>query len=232
MGINRVSLGVQSLNDDCLTFLGRNHTSDVSRRTLARLGDAGFDNVSVDVMFALPEFPDVTLHDTVNELLDFRPQHVSAYSLSITEPGTPFKRRRVAKASVAQDAGQFEWLRDRLGMAGFGHYEVSNYAQSGRESRHNTAYWMGWPFIGLGPGAHSFFNGGRYHHARNLAAYIANPVPRVFRQKRFPTSSPQALWEDYVMMRLRLLEGVSFQEVALRFGADQASVFRESAVCT
>ncbi|MDA1352914.1 MAG: radical SAM family heme chaperone HemW [bacterium] len=224
-GINRVSLGVQSLDDSCLTFLGRNHTADVSRRTLGRLRDVGFDNVSVDVMFALPGFDDDVLVRTIKELRTFEPQHVSAYSLSI-EPGTPFKRNRVKKASVHQDAEQFDVLRDELEAGGFIHYEVSNYALPGFESRHNTYYWMGASFIGMGPGAHSYFNGGRYHHARDLAKYVENPVPRAFRQKTFPVLNAEDEWVDYVMLRLRLVSGVTYGEVLERFGVATCTAFK------
>lgn len=226
VGINRVSVGVQSLNDECLHFLGRNHTADVSRRTLGRLREVGFDNVSVDVMFALPGFSDDVLQDTVSELLTFSPQHVSAYSLSI-EPGTPFKRHKVKKASVRQDAAQFNTLRDMLEQNGFDHYEVSNYALPGYRSEHNTFYWMGKPFIGLGPGAHSYFNNGRYHHARDLDNYVDQPVPRVFRQKTFPVLRQDDEWADYLMLRLRLLDGVGFDEVAARFGDVRLTAFKD-----
>ncbi len=224
-GINRVSLGVQSFDEEVLRFLGRNHTADVTRRTIDRVRECGFDSMSLDLMFALPGFHRDVLECSINEVLSYQPEHVSAYSLSI-EPGTPFKRQSIKKAAVKEDRAQFELVRDTLGAAGLRHYEVSNFAIPGYESAHNTQYWMGLPFIGLGPGAHSYFNGGRYHHARDLSAYIDSPVPRVFRQKQFPSLSKTDEWQDFVMMRLRLLKGLGFSEIEARFGAEQLTDFR------
>ncbi|MGH7612371.1 MAG: radical SAM family heme chaperone HemW [Candidatus Dormibacteria bacterium] len=159
LGVNRVSLGVQSLDDPTLRWLGRNHTAQQAERALADLRSAGFDNLSCDLLYAVPVQATQRFVQGLERLLEHRPEHLSCYELTVEE-GTPLHRwvaRRKVRAPSERDfLEQHRLARTRLLAAGFEHYEVSNYARPGRRSRHNLAYWGGRGYLGAGAGAHGF----------------------------------------------------------------------------
>lgn len=158
-GINRLSFGVQSLNDRNLKRLGRIHTAADARHAVFLAQKAGFDNISCDLIFALPgQHPRAAVTD-LEDLLQLSPQHISCYGLGI-EPGTPFANQLesgdLQPASDETYAESFLLLHERLAGAGFTHYEISNYARKGRRCLHNLYTWRRFPYLGIGPGAHSF----------------------------------------------------------------------------
>jgi oxygen-independent coproporphyrinogen-3 oxidase len=157
-GVDRLSLGVQSLSDRFLATLGRRHDAAQARAAVTRARRAGFDNVSCDLMFALPEQTLDEARADVAALVDLGPDHVSAYALTV-EPATPFgvlrRAGRLAVPDADRVAEMFEAVRDALEEAGFEHYEVSNWARPGRRAVHNTRYWTGGDYLGLGSSAHS-----------------------------------------------------------------------------
>ena len=159
LGVNRISMGVQSLDDGMLGWMRRRHDAAGARQAFRLLREAGMENVSVDVIFGVAQMSDEMLAGTLEELLDWGPEHISAYQLSI-EPdsalGQMHARGQYTPASDEQCRRQYDLLCERLGAAGFHHYEISNWARLGREALHNSAYWCRAAYVGLGPGAHSF----------------------------------------------------------------------------
>lgn len=158
-GVNRLSLGAQSFDDAALTWMHRTHDASKIGGAVRSARSAGIDNLSLDLIFALPsEIPRSWTQD-LDETLALSPQHVSLYGLTV-EPATPLQRwvsaGRVSSASEDRYADEFLEAHHRMTRAGFAHYEVSNFAKPGRQSRHNSAYWSGAPYIGIGPAAHSF----------------------------------------------------------------------------
>ena len=159
LGVNRVSMGVQSLDDGILHWMNRRHDAAHARQAFRILRGAGVDNVSVDLIFGLSQLSLQTLEATVSEVLEWRPEHISAYQLSIEEGsalGEMVRQGRYVEAPQEQCAAQYALLCERLRAAGYVHYEISNWALPGREAVHNSAYWARHPYVGLGPGAHSF----------------------------------------------------------------------------
>ena len=164
LGVNRVSMGVQSLDDRMLRWMNRRHDADGARKAFSLLREAGFDNLSVDVIFGINpsviggESFDGILRKTLEEVIGWGPEHISAYQLSVEEGsalGKMASEGRYAEASDLLCASQYETICELLRNAGYRHYEISNWALPGREAVHNSAYWTRAPYVGLGPGAHS-----------------------------------------------------------------------------
>lgn len=172
-GVTRVSLGVQSFDEGVLRTLGRDHGAADAERGCELLRQAGFADVNVDLMFAVPGQTLVSWADTLDRALSLRPSHVSAYNLTYEED-TDFLRKLEAGAwsqDADRDAGYFVLAHEKLTGAGFAHYEVSNYAQPGFRSVHNQAYWRGEDYLGLGPSAVSTIQGMRFTNWRDTAEY-------------------------------------------------------------
>jgi Coproporphyrinogen III oxidase and related Fe-S oxidoreductases len=158
LGVNRISMGVQSFDDDVLRWMNRRHNAAGAREAFRLLRSAGFDNVSIDLIFGLSQLSDELWERTVGEALALRPEHISAYQLSV-EPDSVLAELvasgRYAEASDERCRRQYDTLCRLLAAAGYVHYEVSNWALPGREAVHNSAYWRRVPYVGLGPSAHS-----------------------------------------------------------------------------
>lgn len=173
-GINRVSLGVQSHDPGVLAWMHRTHTADQVQGAMAMLREAGFDNISLDLIFALPYELHRDWSLDLELTLALRPDHLSLYGLTV-EPATPLGRWSARGETIlATDdryAAEYLLARERLLDAGFEHYEVSNAGLPGRRAVHNSAYWSGVDFLGLGPGAHGFLGGSRRWHIRDWAAW-------------------------------------------------------------
>ena len=172
LGINRVSLGVQSLEPRLLQLLGREHSPADVEQSVRLLQDAGMPHINIDLMFALPGQTPAEWEHSLREAVRLGVDHVSAYSLTLEE-GTPFHSQYAGSGDDERDAALFEMAEDILTAAGFRHYEISNYARPGAESLHNMACWLGKDYFGLGPGACGTADGLRYENAGDTAAYIA-----------------------------------------------------------
>lgn len=170
-GANRLSIGLQSANADELSILGRIHSLDDYFDTVKCARAAGFENISTDIMFSLPSQNIDLLENTLKTVIDTHPAHISAYSLKI-EPGTPFYkiRERLTIPDEDTDADMYAYICSQLCEAGYHHYEISNFAKEGFESRHNLRYWLCDEYLGLGPGAHSYIDSVRYSYKRDVAA--------------------------------------------------------------
>ena len=172
-GVTRISLGVQSLDDAVLTRLDRRHSAAQARRAFAAAREGGFDNISVDLIYGLPGLDLETWTRTVREVLDWAPDHLSAYALTLD--GGSLWRADAVPGLPPEDAvaAQYRRLTERARAAGFEHYEVSNYARPGRRSAHNQIYWRAEEYLGLGPGACGFLGAVRYSNDRSLERYCA-----------------------------------------------------------
>lgn len=202
MGFNRISLGVQSLDDEELHFLGRLHSAQRAKEALSEIFAAGFQNVSVDVMFGIPGQTKKSFGKTLDTLLSYPITHLSAYGLQ-WEEGTPLGSHPQPMEEEAEEA-LWQMLCQKAKKAGLEHYEISNFAKSGCSSKHNMAYWRRTDYLGLGPSAHSFLKGVRYSAPEDTAAFIANPDPL---QNPLPINEQEA-YEEAVMLGLRTKEGI------------------------
>ena len=171
LGVNRVSMGVQSLDDGILRWMNRRHDAARARQAFGILREAGVRNISIDLIFGISQLSEAIFAETLREVLAWRPEHVSAYQLSI-EDGSALaqlvRQGHYSEAPQEQCAAQYRQLCDALRAAGYVHYEISNWALPGREAVHNSAYWSRHPYVGLGPGAHSFDGTVRSWNAESL----------------------------------------------------------------
>lgn len=174
-GVNRVSLGAQTFSDAALTWMHRTHDANQIRAAVSVLRSGGIGNVSLDLIFALPEEISRSWADDLDAAIDLSPDHISLYGLTV-EPGTPLQRwtetRRVSAITESRYADEFLVAHERATAAGFAHYEVSNFAKPGRESRHNSAYWNGASYTGIGPSAHSFDGSKRSWNVKPYAQWL------------------------------------------------------------
>lgn len=158
LGVNRVSMGVQSFDDGILKWMNRRHTSAGAFNAFKLLRKAGFGNISIDLIFGLSQLGEKKWIETIRKALDLCPEHISAYQLSIEEGSAlagMVRDGRYTEAPEEQCRSQYDILCRELGKAGYNHYEISNFARPGFEAVHNSAYWKRLPYVGLGPGAHS-----------------------------------------------------------------------------
>jgi len=210
-GADRLSLGIQSLEPGVLKTLGRTHDAATSLDAVDRARAAGFDRLSVDLMVAVPGETEVGLLAGLDALLSRGVGHVSAYSLQVEE-GTPFaaKAARGALAVPGDDvaADRYALLDGRLGRAGLVHYEVSNYARRGEESRHNEGYWIRRPYLGLGPGAHSFDGFRRWANEHDTRRYMARIESAGDAREGETTVEPRDAAEEEIFLALRRTRGI------------------------
>ena len=181
LGVNRISMGVQSFDDSVLKFMNRRHDSATARKAYGILEDAGVRNISIDLIFGLPQLSPAQWAETLDKALNISsrgvvPQHISSYQLSV-EPGSMLARlvEKGAWSEVSEELCQEQYaaLCAALSSAGYHHYEISNFAQPDFEARHNSAYWRHVPYVGLGPGAHSYNSSTRQWNLSDLQAYLA-----------------------------------------------------------
>lgn len=220
LGVNRVSMGVQSFQDAVLRLVGRRHTARQAIDAVASLRHAGIDNISIDLIYGLPGQRLETWAESVRQAVDLRPQHISAYGLTY-EPGTRLWQQRecgeVVEASEDQYLDMYRVLVGLLQVAGYEHYEISNFALPGYRSRHNSSYWNETPYLGLGAAAHSYDGTMRRSNPADLCGYI----------RRITSGQPAcqvedlAWWERYderVMLGLRTADGVDAHRLRSDFG--------------
>ena len=211
-GVNRLSIGVQSARDSQLRALGRPHTARQAAAAFEMARQAGFDNVSGDIMLALPRYSREEFDETLALIQEGGAAHISAYLLKI-EPGSAFGRQPPAGLPDAdQAAGFYLYAVERLAAAGYRQYEISSFARPGREGRHNRIYWDCGDYLGLGPAAHSCLAGKRFYYPADTTAFVtgtARPVP-----------DGGCGAEDYLIFQLRLASGLDLAEYRRRGGPD------------
>lgn len=220
LGVNRVSMGVQSFQDAVLRLVGRRHTARQAIDAVASLRHAGIDNISIDLIYGLPGQTLETWAESVRQAVDLRPQHISAYGLTY-EPGTRLWQQRecgeVVEASEDQYLDMYRILVGLLQVAGYEHYEISNFALPGYRSRHNSSYWNETPYLGLGAAAHSYDGTMRRSNPADLCGYIT----RITSGQPACQVEDLAWWERYderVMLGLRTADGVDAHRLRSDFG--------------
>jgi len=231
MGFNRVSLGVQSFEDSHLRTLGRIHNAEEARAAYHQLRRTGFDNLNLDLMFALPGQTLAGWRADLEEALGLSPEHLSLYNLTI-EPGTEFGNRLVNGELKETDedlaADMYELAMDLTRAAGYQQYEISNYCLPGRECVHHLIYWHNQPYLGFGISASSFMEGTRWTHTTSLTEYIRTAssglVTRACQEK---LNDREALGEE-IMLGLRTEEGISTAALSSRYSFDVASLFSQT----
>lgn len=229
-GVNRLSLGVQSLDDRVLSFLGRIHTEEQAVTAFRDARRAGFDNINLDLIFGLPIPEQEAFRETVEKVIALSPEHLSAYSLSVEE-GTPLFDR-IARGELPEpddriDRADYAYCRRRFKEAGFLQYEISNFAKPGRACAHNLKYWRQEEYIGAGLGASSFVGNLRFANGTELAAYLAGSGKAPLREEVCLTE--EELRREYMMLGFRLVAGgpdpVRFEE---KFGLSPETCFAAS----
>lgn len=217
-GVNRLSMGVQSAQDKELEEIGRVHSFAQATRAFQRARDAGFDNISLDLIYGLPDQTMESWKESVEALLKLNPEHLSCYGLKL-EQGTPLYERREQEQMADDDtqADMYLWMVERLKNAGYGQYEISNFARPGRQSRHNLKYWMGEEYIGFGPSAHSYFGQQRYSFVRDLDAYVKGVLYNGKILDESTRINRREMGKEYLMLRMRTIWGVEENEYRERF---------------
>ena len=215
LGANRLSIGLQSVNENELSALGRVHSFDDFFIAFSDAREAGFKNISVDLMYGIPEQTRGSFEYSIDKVLELKPEHISSYGLKIEE-NTVFAKTK-DKLVLPNEDEEFLFykiLTDKLAQNGYHKYEISNFSLDGFESKHNTRYWLGEEYIGFGVAAHSFFDSERYGNSRDIKAFIDG---KDITEERRILSEHEAD-EEYVMLRLRLALGIDKTEFERKFG--------------
>lgn len=242
-GFTRLSIGVQSLDDGLLKLMNRRHDAARAKNAVRAAQMAGFGNISIDLIYGIPGMSAAQWEHTLDEAIALGVQHISAYHLTI-EPGTAFGQRRLRPISGMESERQYETLRRKLGEAGFEHYEISNFALPGRRAVHNSSYWSGEPYLGVGPSAHSF-DGARRREwvATNVDGYISafsgaiphknkgSSLKNAFFHNTTPiyegeTLSDRDIFNERVMTSLRTSKGM---DIIMNYSSTERSLSRTDA---
>jgi oxygen-independent coproporphyrinogen-3 oxidase len=228
LGVNRLSIGVQSFDDKILRYFNRSHSSQQSHMCIADARKAGFDNISIDLIYGIPGLDhDNWLHN-IQASLALNPEHISAYSLTIEEKtvfGKQVAKGRLNPMPEELVAVQFEMLMSEMESARYEHYEISNFSKLGHRSRHNTSYWEQKPYLGVGPSAHSYNGRSRRFNIANNPLYV-----KALGEGRLPfeeeTLTPSNIINEFIMTRLRMKDGLDLAQLKEKFGYDLTTAHR------
>lgn len=221
IGINRLSLGIQSFQPNALSWMNRAHTTEQSHAAIQMAQDAGFENISADLIYGTPHLTDNDLRADLAILSQYQIPHLSCYALTVEEKTALSKMielKKMSNVDSTHQATQFEIVVDYLSAIGMEHYEISNFAKPGFRSKHNSNYWKGIPYLGLGPSAHSFNATSRQWNVSNNHLYfqsLANKmVPYEVEKLDLKTQ-----YNEYVMISLRCIEGMNTSIINEKFGS-------------
>lgn len=216
LGVNRISMGIQSFDDGILRWMNRRHDSAKAEEAFHILRRCGVENISIDLIFGLPQLSEALWSETLDKALALGPEHISAYQLSVEEDSALerlIKRGKFTEATDDQCRSQYDCLCSRLAKAGYRHYEISNFALPGREAVHNSAYWRRVPYVGLGPGAHSL-------SSCSVRSWNSEVIPRRLRDCSIKTYSreeeiltPEDIRIERIMLPLRTDNGLPEAEL-------------------
>ncbi len=209
IGFNRISFGVQSCSDKLLKEIGRIHTSAEAIDGFSMAREVGFNNISLDLMFGLPNQTVEDVDNTLNEFIRLNPEHISTYSLKIEENtlfGKMQKEGKLALPSDDDERNMYYLIKDKLKLAGYEHYEISNFCKKGFASRHNTAYWIRQDYLGFGLGASSCFNEVRFKNTDNLDKYMESFEKNI---EETEVLSQDVINSEKIILGLRMLKGIS-----------------------
>lgn len=226
-GVNRISFGLQSANNEELKTLGRIHTWETFADSFSLARKAGFLNINIDLMSALPGQTEASYERTLKKVMALHPEHISSYSL-IIEEGTPFyERYHLGKGLPDEDTERqmYERTKQILGQEGYERYEISNYSKKGYECRHNLCYWNGTDYIGFGLGASSMVSHIRYHNCSDFSKYMQNGANPKLLWEEINVLSKKEQMEEYMFLGLRCMEGVSVSLFEQKFGVTYDKIY-------
>ncbi|MDX2190364.1 MAG: radical SAM family heme chaperone HemW [Bacteroidota bacterium] len=229
VGINRLSIGIQTFNDQLLKWMNRSHSSEEATNSLNAAFEAGFTNISADLIYGIPFVDHTVLENDLLQILQFNLPHLSAYCLTI-EDKTPFgnllKRGTMIPISDIYSSEQFEKLMNSFSIAGYEQYEISNYALNKAYSKHNTSYWQGTHYLGIGPGAHSYNGTTRQWNVSNNNKYINALNDSIIPLEKESLTQSQ-IFNEYIMTRLRTIWGINSDEL-IKILPDRKETFMQS----
>ena len=229
-GVNRLSLGIQSFFDEDLKWMNRAHDALQSIYSIDTAIGEGLPNISIDLIYGMPTLPDRHWKRNVDKAIALNITHLSCYALTI-EPGTALKKMISAKkkedTNQEDQARQFLLLMQWMEQAGFEHYEISNFALPGKMSRHNTSYWEGKKYLGLGPSAHSYNGSSRQWNVSNNIRYIQSLEKNALLFEKEILTDVQSL-NEYIMTSLRTISGIDLDYVSKRFGDAVSGILKEN----
>lgn len=230
-GFNRLSMGVQTFNDKRLKFLCRRHTADIAKKSVENARKVGFDNISIDLMYGFPEESLADWISDINQALLLAPEHISAYSLMYEEGTQLYKMLESGSIKeIDEDVSlkMYNLLIERLQSSGYEHYEISNWGKKGMHSRHNSSYWEGIPYLGVGAGAHSFDGNSRQWNPNSLEEYIAGIVSNnpIFEKEEL---TPNQRYNEMVMTGLRTAKGIDLKRLETLFGKQRLEYCKNNA---
>ncbi|ANY72220.1 coproporphyrinogen III oxidase [Paenibacillus ihbetae] len=227
-GVNRISFGVQAFQNSLLSGIGRIHDTDDVYRSLDNARAAGFDNMSIDLMFGLPNQTLEMLAESVDKALELGLPHYSIYSLKVEENTlfhTMYQKNQLPLPDEEDELNMYLLLMERMKAAGYKQYEISNFAKPGYESRHNMTYWRNEDYYGLGAGAHGYINRQRHVNIKGVNPYNEAAKTGLPRLESFEVSREEAM-EDFLMVGLRVLDGISRSRFEQQFDASLDEVFK------
>lgn len=228
--INRFSIGVQSFFEEDLKWMNRAHTASEAQSAIKRVQDAGFENITTDLIYGYPLLTNEKWEFNIQKLIEYQVPHISSYSITV-EPNTALakliSKEKQANMDEGQSANQFLMLIDQLSESGFDHYEISNFSKPGMHSRHNSNYWDGVSYLGIGPSAHSFNGESRQWNISNNSKYIDSiELKKVPAETEFLSTENKI--NEYIMTSLRTSKGMNLQLIALKFGSDYSNEIHNS----
>lgn len=221
-GVNRLSLGVQSANNDLLKLIGRRHNFQQVKRSMQDARDAGFENISLDLIYGLPSQSKSDWAETLARIIELHPEHISCYGLKLEE-GTPMYERYKGSPILPDDdeqADMYFYAADVLERYGYKQYEISNFAAKGFESKHNLKYWNLDDYMGFGPGAHSCVGNLRYSFVKDLKQYISGVARGVSIIDEYRQIDPMERAVEYIMLGMRTSNGISEHDYRTRCQCD------------
>ena len=217
---NRISMGIQTFDDATLQLLNRRHNATQAIEAVKHCRQAGFQNISIDLIYGLPGETDQRWTQDLQQAVSLDVEHISAYHL-IYEEGTPLykmlQQHSVSQVDEDSSLNFFSTLIDTLSATGYEHYEISNFCKPGMYSRHNTSYWQGIPYLGCGPSAHSFDGGSREWNVASLNQYLSS-VEQGQRQHETEQLDTRTRYNEYIITGLRTMWGISTEELKKKFG--------------
>jgi len=230
-GINRLSIGVQSFFDEDLQWMNRVHNAKQAAESITNAFAEGFNNISIDFIYGTPTLSDINWKKNIDKAIEYGIPHISCYALTV-EPKTALakmiERKKIGDVNQSDQARQFLLLMNWLRTAGYEHYEISNFAKPDYRSKHNSSYWQGKNYLGLGPSAHSYNGDFRQWNVANNVSYIESLKKDELIFEKEELTSTQKL-NEYIMTSLRTTEGCDLNYVTNRFGIEQTDKLLESA---
>lgn len=231
-GINRLSIGIQSLFDEDLQWMNRAHTATEAKQVIQKARAAGFETFTVDLIYGTPGLTDDKWKQNIDWVLQQNITHLSCYALTVEEKTPLDKQIRLHQKTdidPEQQSRQFLLLMEAMKQAGFEHYEISNFAKPGHRSKHNSSYWHGTYYLGLGPSAHSFNGNSRQWNVANNQQYIQSLQQNMILFEKEELTRTQQL-NEYIMTSLRLMEGCDLNYIKEKFGEEKAAQLKKEAV--